>query len=268
MSNLQNLLATILRHRGYSLNTRWFDGAWFNKQIPTIDGVVLEERRGLGTPRDPQPMRCIEWNGTNQYGFQSIFPVVSFPFSLFAWARKSNTSLQSVVGISSSLSNAKHFTLLMDEGDTVGVSRANPTTIQTTQAVSALTDQWSSFVCVFNSSTSVTIFRNGVQVANLTGLTAVNLDADFDILQVAVLRRLSPTNYFAGKTMHVGLSREALTLADAEMFHETGIIPPEKGARFYTLDENSTTVSYDLIQEDDPVPSAFSFTNWVLEEIL
>lgn len=252
-----------------ALSPESYDGYWARKS-PWISqtGEVFDQRLDLGDPRPAQPRRAIEWNGTNQHGFQSIFPVVSFPFSLFAWARKSNTTLQSVVGISSSLSNAKHFTFLMDEGDTVGISRANPTTIQTTQAVAALTNQWSSFVCVFNSATSATIFRNGVQVADLTGLAAVNLDSDFDMFHVATLRRLSPTNYFAGRLMHVGLSREALTLADAQLFHETGIIPPEKGARFYPLDENSTTVSYDLIQEDDPSPSPFSFTNWTLEEIL
>jgi hypothetical protein len=149
----------------------------------------------------------------------------------------------------------------MDEGDQVGVLRRNTTEVETNETVAALTDQWVSLLCSFVSATEVQIFRNGALLATLTGLTSVGLDDDFTRFCWGTQRFTTPTNYFAGRVMHVGFLRRAATLGDAEALDTTGIIPD--APHFFTLDNNSTTVSYNLgIGE---IPAAFLVTDWSLE---
>ena len=243
--NLQHLLSTVLRNRAVALPpANKFAGAW-GIRPPWLDGsTVLDQRTGLGTPRLPEPRRCLEFNGTNQYGWIPIDPVTEFPFTIFGWARKSDTTLETIFGIGASSASTKLFVVQADEGDRVAVSRRNPTTITTETTITAKVNTWSAFVVSFTSSTSCQVFRDGELVADLSGLTSVNVDSSFNRFVFGATNTVSPEGYWTGQSMHCGFLRRAATLADAQAFHTTGIIPDAEV--LLPLDDNSTTVAHNI----------------------
>jgi hypothetical protein len=244
--NLQHLMTTVFRPRGVSLpHANHYAGAWFHRLPATIDGIVYDERRGLGTARPVQPRRAMSFNGTNQYGWIAIDPVTSFPFSVFGWARKSTTTIEDLCGISASSSSTQYYSFRIDDGGRVGLNRRNTTIVFTEVSVPLLSDQWISYVCVFDSATTAKIYRNGILVGDLSGLTSVDVGATFNRFQFATRSQAAPTVYLNGIVQHCGYTRTAATLADALAFHETGIMP--NAERQFLLDDNSTTVARDII---------------------
>jgi hypothetical protein len=150
----QELLYPTPQEQGFS--TLRQHGVWMNKVAPTIDGTVLDERRGLGTLRDPQPMRCLEWNGTNQYAWIPVDPVTAFPFTLFGWARttiEASSYLFSLAGTTSS--NIKISFAPQRLANTARLVRGNTTEFVTDITVGNLLNEWKSYVLIFQSSTTV-----------------------------------------------------------------------------------------------------------------
>jgi hypothetical protein len=220
-------------------------GAWFYKQPATIDGIVYDERRGLGTARPVQPRRAMLFNGTNQYVVHTLpSPIAAYPFTLFGWGEKTDSSVEYAVCIGSSSSAVKYFAIGFDEGDRVSVIRSNTTALTNTINIAAYSG-WFSFVAVFDSPTTVKIYRNGLLVADLSGLTAASPDSFFTEFVIGSRRALSPLDHWSGYAQHCGYTRTAATLADALAFHETGIMP--NAERLFLLDDNSTTVARDII---------------------
>jgi hypothetical protein len=221
------------------------DGVWLSKRAPSIDGIVYDDRRGLGTPRDPQPMRCLQLNGTNQYIRMSVNPVKEFPFTLFGWARKSNTDSQALCAVSSAFTDNQFMCLRINHGTQVIINRRNgaiiPESTETVNVTSKI-DQWSSFVCMFVSATRVVVYKDAVQVADLTGLPNIGMDMAYTRFICGVRRLVSIDAYLAGRAMHCGLVRDAVTQNNVNEFHDTGIMPFAEV--LLALDDNSTTVAY------------------------
>lgn len=207
-------------------------------------GLIRDARVGLGDTRSMQPLRALSFNGTNQYGWIAIDPVTEFPFTIFGWAKKSNTTLQTICGISSHSNGAKYFNLRIDDGDRVDIYRRNTSDIFDTATITPLINQWSSFVCIFDSDTKAKVYRNGILVADYSGLTSVLTDSSFNRFQFATRRASGPDAFLEGIVKHVGFLRRVATEQDAIDFHTTGIIYDAEV--FLPLEDNSTTVAYNI----------------------
>lgn len=224
-----------------------FEGAWMvrNKQWLSETGEVLDQRSYLGTPRPAQPLRATELNGTNQYGWIPIDPVTAFPFTVFGWARCFSGSIATLVGISSSSATNQYMSFRIDGQIRTGVVRRNTTEhINGTTALANIGDVWASYLCVFTSETEAKIYRNGVLVLDLTGMSSVALGTGLNRFHIGALRAASPAEYLASRLMHCGFLRRAATLADAQAFHTTGIIPDAEV--LLPLDDNSTAVAHNI----------------------
>ena len=127
------------------LSPESYDGYWARK-TPWISetGEVYDQRLGLGDDRDPQPMRCIESNGTNQYAWIPVDPVTEFPFTLFGWARIQNTNpalVPAIIGISASSGTNIYYTFRASN-TSIRLTRSNTSFVSTDQSLASDNDLW------------------------------------------------------------------------------------------------------------------------------
>ena len=79
-------------------------------------GEIYDKKNGLGTPRPMQPRRAMFLNGTNQYIVSNLeSPITSYPFSLFGFVKKSETSIQSLISISANSTSSNYTSYLSDK---------------------------------------------------------------------------------------------------------------------------------------------------------
>jgi hypothetical protein len=249
LSNTKNLAAGVTSDIPTVDN---FDGAWFYKQPATIDGIVYDERRGLGTARPVQPMRALDLNGTNQYGWIDV-DQVNYPFSLFAWADTDIDGYGGLLSVSDPSSSARFLTLYIDDGNRIYLERRNSSVGINEQSVPLVTG-WFSVVVVFQNATTVSVYRNGALLHTFSGLTSVPAGVGFNRFAFGTFRTASPGAYWNGRVMNCGLLRRIATLEDALAFHNTGKILDAEV--FLPLDSNSTTVA----------PNAGLSASWWLNE--
>lgn len=224
------------------------------------ENKILDQRFGLGDNRDPEPLRCIEWNGSNQYTWIPVDPVTAFPFTLFGWARTTNTVLRCLVSINDSASTDRFFGLYIRD-NAIYIERRNTILHANTVNISNINGVWTSFVVVFPSATTAQVYMNGVLLQSFSGLTGVS--PIFNRFSVASLRTNTPTQFFDGRSMHCGFLRRAATLQDAQAFHATGIIPDAEV--LLPLDGNSTTVAHNIGSSaahwlDEPRRNLYQYT--------
>jgi hypothetical protein len=227
-----------------SLSVSSAEGAWLSRRRPSETGLIYDDRRGLGSLRPIQPRRCREFNGTNQYLWIAIDPLVAFPFTLFGWYRTSNNTSRTLCGVGSTAFTTKYMNLLVDEGNRISTVRSNTTPATTDVSTAGAADVWHSAVLVFDSATQITVYQDGELIGVTSGLSSVDLDVTFDRFHVGVLRSATPTEYYTGRAALCGMLRRAGTLQDAQKLHNTGVIPD--AALLTPLDSNSTTVDYDI----------------------
>lgn len=219
------------------------DGAWLYKQTPTIDGLVVDERRGLGDARPELPGRAMSFDGTSQYAWIPVDPVTTFPFTLFGWANKTASTTRWLVSVSNPSDGAIYYGLGADDGDTVSITRRYTVTGDHNATV-AMVSGWYSYLVVFQDATTALVYRNGILIHIFSGITAVPVGPLLTRFAVGTYRTSSPGIYWNGRAMNCGFLRRAATLQDAIDFHNTGIISDAEV--LLPLDNNSTTVSYNI----------------------
>lgn len=252
--NLQHLMTTVFRPRGVSLpHVNYYSGAWFYKQPATIGGIVYDERRGLGTPRSVQPRRAMLLNGTNQAVSYSLPSPMTYPFSLFGLfdvvAATNGAGLLAIQGVSSGTYSALRISSATSLGlHNIDINGGQASTINAFPAVSNIvTRGWMSVVLVVHSSTSASIYLDGVLIGTIA-IASFNMTSAFGRFAIGTLSGASGfANTYA---QHCGYLRRAATLQDAIDFHNTGFIPNAEG--LFLLDANSTTLTYNIGTEGLP----------------
>lgn len=83
----------------------YLEGKWLYEEIPSISGLIVDERRGLGDDRPELGGQYHTLNGTNQYEtFTLQVPVSAYPFSMFGFGNKSGTALRYAVESNTTIS--------------------------------------------------------------------------------------------------------------------------------------------------------------------
>lgn len=219
-------------------------GAWAFKKGWIEDSIVFDQRTGLGTRRPPEPRRALEFTG-NQRVIQTISPLIVYPFSLCFVMKKSSGVSLPVLGVSASANNYDYVTVRTNGLDEIVIDRSTSEgLIQSTVDIPALVPSWATYVISFISPTAVNIYRGSELVSELQGLAAVPASPTWTRLHVGCNRAYEPSTYFTGVVQHLGMIRGGCDLADAESFSKTGTIGDAEV--FFTFDENSTTVVYDI----------------------
>jgi hypothetical protein len=233
---------------GNPLTVRKLAGAWFIRQPATIDGVVVDERRGLGTARPVQPRRAMLLNGTNQKVTYNLPTPMAYPWSVFGVfdvvTATNGMALLSIQGASSgtysSLRISSDTSLGLHNND---VNGGQASTINVFPAVTNIaTRGWMSVVLVFHSATSASLYLDGALVGTIA-ITSFLMNSTFNRFTVGALS--SAAGYANTYAQHCGYTRTAATLADVLAFHQTGIMP--NAEELFPLDDNSTTVARDII---------------------
>jgi len=165
-------------------------GAWnFLKKV-TETGIVLDERRGLGTPRPVQPRRAMLLNGTNQYGTYSLRePIAQYPFTLFGWSNTPSDANSYLFNVSDSTAAARHIAFAPQRfANTAWLVRRNTTEFITSVTANDVVNEWVSWVVVFSSPTTVEIYKDGVLLQALTGLSSVSMSSGFNRFAVGSIQ--------------------------------------------------------------------------------
>ena len=239
-----------------------FDGYWLAKETPTIEGVVVDERKGLGTNRPPVPRTALDFNGVDQYGWIAIDPVTEFPFTLFGWFNLDVVEVnRALFSVSASPGGTASYALeLRNDGFNVIISGSN---VGQYNGGAMPSNEWISLMWVVESDVLSRFYRNGVYLGD-AATNAFTLPGTYENFVVGSRRRHIPTSYLDGKAQHCGFLRRAATLQDAIDFHNTGII--EDAEVLLPLDDNSSTVAHN-IGISAYAPQTISDLDWSIEEI-
>ena len=238
---------------GGTPSSNTYAGAWVFKNGWADDSTVLDQRTGLGTRRPPEPLRAIEFTGT-QHVTQVISPLIAYPFSICFVMKKSSGASLPVIGVSASANTHDYVTVRTNGLDEIVIDRSNSEGLtQSTVAVPALVPDWATYVVSFLSPTSADVYRGGELVAELRDLAAVPASVAWTRVHIGCNRAYQPASFLTGVVQHLGMIRRGCALVDAQGFDKTGIIGDAEV--FFTFDENSTTVVYDIgVKPETVVP--------------
>ncbi len=177
---------------------------------------TVDESGGLTTFNT----KSLTFNGTSSYLENTTQVVSNFPFSISAWVKTTASSTQTVAGIFVSGSSNQHYRITIS-GTGMPTIEASNTTNRTAASTTAINDgEWHHVVGVFASSTSRTLYVDGVSKA--TSATAATFTASINRFAVGRNSNSAPGSYFNGNIDEVSLWNVALGLAEVTTVYNSG----------------------------------------------
>lgn len=197
--------------------------AWAPRLGPS--GIVLPDwsgiqRNGALTNMDPATDwvsdaggGSLDFDGTDDVVFAS-FTNPTLPVTLSCWARSTNiTSNQYVMSLSSSSDNDPNYSINMMGGAAGDFIRASHEADSGTSPGHAssiagyVADTWYHIAAVFRSSSSRSLYVNGVfQATNTTSVSATTINR----VSIGTLYRLSPAAFLSGRVSEAMVHGRAL----------------------------------------------------------
>lgn len=164
--------------------------------------------------------RSLTFDGSSEYLENTTAVVSNFPFTLSAWVKTTATSSQTVVGIFVSTSSNQYYRITLSAAGLPTIEASN-TTARTASSATAINDgAWHHVAAVFASSTSRTLYVDGVSKA--TSTTAATFTATINRLSVGRTSNSAPGSYFNGSIDEVSLWSTGLAQADIDAVYNSG----------------------------------------------
>lgn len=229
-----------------------------------VSGTTAYDRSGAGntgtltnspTVTPGKVGQALSFNGSNQRVTMST-PVTAAPLTITAWIKPSTLSSGVPVAILDNASTWNGFYISLSSGNINCHSASN--NVFSTSSMTGTVSEWQFVSCVMASTTSRTVYVNGV--AGTTNTTSSSPAATPDNLSVGAAVRDTADNFFAGSVDEVRVYNVALTAAQIQALYKqgqsdevnTGASQAQGGSRldsglagYWKLDENTGTSTSD-----------------------
>jgi len=207
------------------------------KQVPTIGGIIYDERKNKGTARPAQQGRAYLFDGIDDYIDTGIASnALSTTRSFSVWFTSSNvTLLQRIFQQANTITTRFGLTVQSSQIQLSGTSLA-------VLVSSAISNNTIYHVVGITDGTNHSLYVNGVLIGSST--TSITTS---DTANIFIGASPSVTNHFNGKMFDFHMYEKALTQDEVTYIYsqgKSGVKPTNLYAQ-YKMDEQSGTTSYD-----------------------
>ena len=235
-SGSSGLIPAVTAPNGSDLTTQ----ALFISQIPTLDGLIIDERTGLDFDRAVQPHRAYDFDGSDDYITTPVDMTNSATLSIFARVKPEN--IAATVKIADQSDGANGFSFSITSTGLIQLFFYKGSTLQTVASAGTISaGAWAS-VAVTLSSTEAKFYINGVLDVTRAVTSPAVIDADTTNMAIGA-RNDNNDQLFDGILSN--LCGYTTTLTDANILSLHNNVYPTGAEFIYKCDDTNSTVAYD-----------------------